>query len=104
ASTLPPPSPPTTGGKRCVASASPTSTPSAAEFFRPQLGGLDRVQEGGADPLLLEDPDRGDRRPARRGHRLPELDGVPSGVAEHLGAAEHRLDDQLGGDVPGEAE
>ena len=56
---------------------------------------LDRVQERGADARLLELADRGDRRPARRGHRLAQLDRVHPLVAQQLRRAEHRLHDEL---------
>ena len=42
--------------------------------------------------------------PPGRRHHLTELDGVLAGVPEHLRRADHRLDDQLGGDVSGQPE
>ena len=57
---------------------------------------LDRVQERRPDAGALELADRVDRRPARRGDGLAELDRVDVLVAEELRRAEHRLDDELG--------
>src|SRR5439155_8647498 len=56
--------------------------------------GVDRVQERGTHPRLLEVTDRRDRGAAGRRHHLAKLHGVLARVAQHLGRAEHRLDDQ----------
>src|SRR5207249_592869 len=64
---------------------------------------VDRVQERGPYPGLLQVADRLDGRATRRGHHLPKLDRVSLGVPEHLRRSEHRLDDELGGYVPRQA-
>ena len=65
---------------------------------------LDRVEESGADAGLLELADGGDRRSARRGHRLAQLDGVHALVAQLLRGAEHRLHDERRRDLARDAE
>src|ERR1700761_2289769 len=52
------------------------------ELACPVHRGLNRVQERGADAGLLELADRGDRRAARRGDRLAQLDRVHALIAE----------------------
>src|SRR3954451_4017619 len=52
---------------------------------------LDRIQEGRAHACLLELSNRADRRSARGGDRLAELDRVELLVPEKLCGADHRL-------------
>src|SRR6202167_1855978 len=66
----------------------------AGELFASLHRGIDRGHEFGSHPCLLELPDRADRRPARRGDHLAQLDRVDVLVAQELRGAEHRLDDE----------
>ena len=65
------------------------------EFAAAVAGRLDRGQERGPHPVPLQLPDRGDRRPARRGDRLAQDHRVLAGLAQHGRRAVHRLDDHL---------
>src|SRR3954465_13103552 len=74
------------------------------EFARAVHRGLDRVEERGAHPSLLELADRGDRRAAGRRNRLAQLDRMHALVAELFRRAEHRLHDERRRDLAGETE
>ena len=65
---------------------------------------LHRPEEGGAHLVVLQHLDRGRRGPAGRGDPLAQHRRVLTGLAQHGGRAEHRLHDQLGGDVARQAE
>ena len=74
------------------------------ELARTVAGGLHRGEERGADLVDLELAQRGGGGAARRGDLLAQHDGVGAGLAEHLGRADERLDDQLGGGGARQAE
>ena len=76
----------------------------AASSLRTLHRCLDRVQERGAHACLLELADRANRRAARRGDRLAQLDRMHLLVAQQLRRAEHRLDDELRRDLAREPE
>src|SRR5437764_156323 len=78
-------------------SGQPTNPPPliGTEFPAPVAGGLDRGQERGPHPVLLQLPDRRDRGPPGRGDGLAQDHRVLPGLAEHGGRAVDRLDDHL---------
>ena len=65
------------------------------EFPAAVAGRLDRRQERGAHPVLLQLPDRRDRGAPGRGDGLAQDHRVLAGLAEHGGRAVDRLDDHL---------
>ena len=65
---------------------------------------LHRPQERGAHLVVLQHLDRGRRRAARRGDPLAQHRRVLAGLAQHRRRPEHRLHDQLGGDVAGQSQ
>ena len=75
-----------------------------AELHRPSVGGPDRLGQDRPEPARFELVEGGRAGPAGRGDHVPEDRRVVARLLREVGRALERLDHQVVGDVPREAE